>query len=181
MKSRFFACRPQDGEHGVCAKIIAEGKRHLRNRRQGGAQTKSFCVYEIQDEADALSSDAVLHLKAIAAGMVYGNIAHNAREDQRLLFHWHPAMTKVDGRRLGEAENGQQGLEVMLSVNDIGGSGDSGEIVNHRDGCSPEPFSNRPQHRAEGDGLMAAFLQFDGDIVDVKLASGPVVQGVVSQ
>ena len=76
--------------------------------------------------------------------MVYSDVAHNAREDQRLLFHWRPAMTKVNSGRVGEAEDCQERFEVMLPVDDIGWNTDSSEIVNHRNGRSPEPFSNRP-------------------------------------
>lgn len=123
----------------------------------------------------------MLQLKTVAASMIYSHIAHDPWKDQRLFFRRHPAMAKIDGRHVGKTEDRQQRLKMMLAVNDIGRRADAGEIIHDWNrGCS-KPFGHTSQHRAERNRLMATFEQFNGNVVNIELASGPVIQRIIRQ
>ncbi len=80
-----------------------------------------------------------------------------------------------------EVEHGGHRREMVLAVDQVGGLGEGGEVVDHRDGGRAQGRGHPPQARAEGDGGVPARQQADRQLGEVELGAGPLVERAVGQ
>ncbi len=125
---------PYDRERSVRAKGIAEREGALRSRRQGRPRAEALRVDEIQMHVNLLVWNSLLEDQPVTANMIDSNIAHNTREQERLLLPRSPAMTEVERWDRWKSEDGHQRFEVMLSVDDVRRCGETRKIVDYRNG-----------------------------------------------
>src|SRR5262249_59617237 len=120
-------------EVGVFTGVIAEDERAPWPKRQTPARLEPVEITEIERHAHALRGDGALVDEPVAANFIYRHVTQNAREMRRGLFPWQPAVTEINRRRIGEAQQRGHRIKMVLSMNDVRRRRGSGEGGNQPD------------------------------------------------
>jgi hypothetical protein len=103
----------------------------------GVARTEALEVHEVKDHLHPLRRDTLLGDEPLPRGEVDGHVTEDAREARRDLLPGDPAVADVHGRDAGKVEQGGQGLQVVLAMDQVRRLADRVEAVHHRDGGRP--------------------------------------------
>ena len=123
--------------------------------------------------------NTVLAHEPVAARIVDGDVAPDAREARRRLLPRQPAVADVHRRNSGEAQQRRHGLEMVVAVDEVERCADRVEPIDHRDGLLAQFVGHLAELGAEGDRCMAAREQRGGEVADPDLGARALGEGVV--
>ena len=140
------------------------------------ARPEEVQVDEARQHADAPFGDGVFEDELVAAGVVDGDVAQDAREARRRVGRAVPVVTEVDGRGVGEVEQGEHRLVPLLPVYDVGRRLEAVEVVHDRHGLPANQLGERAGARAVEDGRMAEREQPAREVERVQLRPRALAQ-----
>ena len=134
---------------------------------------------EVQEQLDLRQCEPLLANEPVDADLVDGHIASYARVVQRQLLPGHPSMTEVHDRCVREGQRGDQGLEVMVSVDDVRRFTKAPQVVDDRDRGPSQFGGHLTQLKTERDWPVPSLEEGEGYVADVGFGSAPPGQGVI--
>jgi hypothetical protein len=169
------------------ARVIGRRRRVAQNERARGAggqrrpRPEPVEIDEVQQQLDARRCDPLVAHEVIDAGFVDRYVTADGGVMQRHLLPRHPAVAEVDDRRAGKRQRGNQGLEVVVPMNDVGGLPHTREIVHHGHRGSPQLVGNLSEQKAECDGPVAPPQEAQRHVADVVLGAGTHAERVIRE
>ena len=135
---------------------VAEDERTPRPDGERIARREAREVDGVQQHADLGFGNAVLADEPVAARVVDGDVATDAREARRRLLPRRPSMTDVHRRYAREAQERGHGLEVVMAVDQVERHADRIEPVDDGDRLPAQLLGHGAEIGAERDGRVAA-------------------------
>ncbi len=139
---------------------------------------KALEIHPVEDDVDLLGGNVGLDLDAFGQGSRHGKVTIDPRM-QRHCMARHGTVHMIDGRRFGKGGDRDHGVEVMLSVDDVGNKLQFFDVGGQRDGVDVhEPPLFFKVTTEDHDGV-AARLKSASQIPDVNLRPAPTFKVVV--
>ena len=163
----------------VVEHVVAEDESAARLFGERRARLEAFEVERVQEDARALLTDAALKQQSVAARVVNGDVAVDARVAGRSLLPGTPAVAEEDGGRAQEVSERRHRFDVVLAVYDVGRRGDFVEVFDDGDGRSAQTQSEFANLCRVDDGRVAAALQREREVADAQFSPRPARHRVV--
>ncbi len=163
-------CRQVVGFGGV----VAQHQGLARTLGQAWAGAEAVEVDEVGNGRDALGGHSRLGDHALARRLIHRHVAQQARKARRALFPGEPAVADEEPRHAREVEQGGEGLQIVMAVDQLGSLRERGEIVADRDARADELAGELADDRAPHHRPVAARGEGAGQLDDVQLGAGAV-------
>src|SRR6202040_734316 len=114
-----LACLGYRGGVSPFGSVVTEDGGPYWLGRQWGARCEPGKIHRVEDDVDVLRRNSGVLFETLPAAVPHCNVSKHARKDERLVMPRSCVVADKNGGSLAEAQQGSQGLGMMMSVNDV--------------------------------------------------------------
>jgi hypothetical protein len=144
---------------GPLGGVVAEDSRAYWLARQGRTGSEPGKIHGIEDDPDLLRRNSGIFFQTLPAAIVHCNMAQHPWEHERVVVPCRSIVAYKNRWSVAEVQQGDQGLGMMMPVNNIRNRLDLPYVAEYRDTLLAHLIGEGAKNRRIDRRLMAQLLQ----------------------